>query len=317
MPRLALLLCAALAASLVLVPGAAQARTSVRVGVGDQQISMFDQPAFQRAKFKRVRYFIAWNAMDDDAARLAASAFVQRARRDGFSVLLHVSSDNLEIKRAKLPSVAQYKSKVGRLVSYFRGLGVREFGTWNEANHASQPTYRSPTRAAQFFREMYRMVKGRCSSCAVVALDVLDQTGVERYMQTWYRALSATYRRRATLVGIHNYGDVNRLRTTFTRNIIRQSHHYNRSTRFWFTETGGIVKFGRSFLCSTSRAASRLKYMFKLARTYHSSGVERAYVYNWTGAGCNARFDAGLTGADGSTRKGYSVLRQQLPNYLR
>jgi hypothetical protein len=65
----------------------------------------------------------------------------------------------------------------------------------------------------------------------VVALDVLDQT-VERYMQTWYRALSATYRRRATLVG-------------------------------------------------------------------------------------NARFDAGLTGADGSTRKGYSVLRQQLPNYLR
>jgi hypothetical protein len=317
MPRLALLLLAALAASLVLVPGAAQARTSVRVGVGDQQISMFDQPAFQRAKFKRVRYFIAWNAMDDDAARLAATAFVQRARRDGFSVLLHVSSDNLAIKKAKLPSVAQYKSKVGRLVSYFRGLGVREFGAWNEANHASQPTYRSPTRAAQFFREMYRMVKGRCSSCAVVALDVLDQTGVERYMRTWYRALSATYRRRATLVGIHNYGDVNRLRTTFTRNIIRQSHHYNRSTRFWFTETGGIVKFGRSFPCSTSRAASRLKYMFKLARTYHSSGVERAYMYNWTGAGCNARFDAGVTGPDGSTRKGYTVLRQQLPNYLR
>jgi hypothetical protein len=269
------------------------------------------------AKFKRVRYFIAWNAMDDAAARLAARAFVVRARRDGFSVLLHVSSDDLRIKRAKLPSVAQYKSKVGRLVTYFRGLGVREFGTWNEANHASQPTYRSPTRAAQFFREMYRMVKGHCSSCAVVALDVLDQTGVERYMQTWYRALSATYRRRATIVGIHNYGDVNRLRTTFTRNIIRQSHRYNRSTRFWFTETGGIVKFGRSFPCSTSRAASRLKYMFKLARTYRSSGVDRAYVYNWTGAGCNARFDAGLTGPDGSTRRGYTVLRQQLPNFLR
>jgi hypothetical protein len=242
---------------------------------------------------------------------------VQRARRDGFSVLLHVSSDNLQIKKAKLPSVAQYKSKVGRLVTYFRGLGVREFGTWNEANHASQPTYRSPTRAAQFFREMYRMVKGRCSSCAVVALDVLDQTGVERYMRTWYRALSSTYRRRATIVGIHNYGDVNRRRTTFTRNIIRQSHKYNRSTRFWFTETGGIVKFGRSFPCSTSRAASRLKGMFELARTYHSSGVDRAYVYNWTGAGCDARFDAGLTGPDGSTRAGYSVLRQQLPNFLR
>jgi len=150
-----------------------------------------------------------------------------------------------------------------------------------------------------------------------VALDVLDQTGVERYMQTWYRALSATYRRRATLVGIHNYGDVNRVRTTFTSSIIRQAHRYNGSTNFWFTETGGIVKFGRNFPCSTSRAASRLKNMFKLARTYHSSGVQRAYVYNWTGAGCNARFDAGLTAPDGSPRAAYTVLRQQLANFLR
>jgi hypothetical protein len=136
-------------------------------------------------------------------------------------------------------------------------------------------------------------------------------------MRTWYQALSATYRRRATLVGIHNYGDVNRVRTTFTSSIIRQAHKYNRSTKFWFTETGGIVKFGGSFPCSTSRAASRLKNMFQLARTYHSSGVERAYVYNWTGAGCDARFDAGLTAPDGATRQAYTVLRQQLPNFLR
>jgi hypothetical protein len=252
MHRRLLLLLAALTACLVLVPAGAQARTGVRVGIGDQQASMFDQPAFQRAKFRRVRYFIAWNAMDNAPARLAARAFVQRARRDGFSVLLHVSSDDLRIRKARLPSVAQYKSKVGRLVTYFRGLGVREFGAWNEANHASQPTYRSPTRAAQFFREMYRMVKGRCSACAVVALDVLDHTGVERYMRSWYRALSPTFRRRATVVGIHNHGDVNRLRTTFTRNIIRQSHKYNRSTRFWFTETGGS-----SSSAAASRAARR------------------------------------------------------------
>jgi hypothetical protein len=303
--------------ALVVVAGAAQARTGVRVGIGDQQVTMFDNPAFQRAKLKRVRYFIAWNAMDDDGARLAARAFVQRARQDGFGVLLHVSSDDLRIKKATLPSVAQYRSKVGRLVAYFRGLGVREFGAWNEVNHASQPTYRSPTRAAQFFREMYQTVKGRCASCGVVALDVLDQTGVERYMRSWYRALSATYRRRATIVGIHNYGDVNRLRTTFTRSIIRQAHKYNRATRIWFTETGGIVKFGSSFPCSTSRAASRLRYMFTLARIYRSSGVDRAYVYNWTGAGCAARFDAGLAAPDGSTRPAYTVLRQQLPNFLR
>src|SRR4051812_5489155 len=247
---------------LALAPAVADARIPIRVGIGDQQISMFDNAAFQRAKFKRVRYFIAWNAMDDSRQRLAARAYVLRARQSGISVLTHVSTAATRIKKAHLPSVRAYYSKVGRLVKYFRSLGVRDFGTWNEANHASQPTYRSPTRAASFFRVMYRLVKPHCSSCGVVALDVLDQVGVERYMRSFFRALTPTYRRRATVVGIHNYGDVNRRRTTYTRAIIRQAHHYNSRTRFWFTETGGIVKFGRSFPCNTVRAANRIGTMF-------------------------------------------------------
>src|SRR3954449_7075018 len=306
-----------LVATSLLVPAAAQARIPIRVGIGDQSITMFDQPAFQRAKFERVRYFVPWNIMDNPGQVTAATLFVRRARADHFQVLLHVSTDNYTIKKAKLPSVSAYKSKVGRLVRYFRGLGVRDFGAWNEANHASQPTYRSPTRAADFFREMYRLVKPHCRTCGVVALDVLDQTGVERYMRSFYRHLSPTYRRRATLVGIHNYGDVNRKRTTFTRNMIQQAHKYNRSTKFWLTETGGIVKFGSSFPCSTSRAAARIKTMFSLARKYRRSGIQRLYVYNWTGAGCSARFDAGLTNPDGSPRAGYTVLRSALSNYLR
>jgi hypothetical protein len=315
--RRSLCLILTLAAALALAPAAAQARLPIRVGIGDEQVAMFDNPAFQRAKFKRVRYFVAWNVMDDAAQRLRARAYVLRARQSGISVLIHVSTDDTRIKKAHLPSVSAYRSKVGRLVRYFRGLGVRDFGAWNEANHASQPTYRSPTRAADFFREMYRLVKPHCRTCGVVALDVLDQTGVERYMRSFYRHLSATYRRRATVVGIHNYGDVNRLRTTFTRNMIQESHRYNRSTKFWLTETGGIVNFGASFPCSTSRAASRIKTMFSIAKRYRRSGIQRMYVYNWTGAGCAARFDAGLTNPDGSPRPAYNTLRGALSNYLR
>jgi hypothetical protein len=164
---------------------------------------------------------------------------------------------------------------------------------------------------------MYRLVKARCSGCGVVALDVLDQRGVESYMRGFYRALSPTFRRRATIVGIHNYGDVNRRRTTFTRSIITQARRYNRGTRFWFTETGGIVKFGRSWPCNTTRAANRITTMFSLARRFRSSGVNRIYVYNWTGAGCSARFDAGLTTPSGAPRRAYTVFRRNLANYLR
>src|SRR4051812_20753007 len=303
--------------ALAIVPAAASARNPIRVGIGDQQAAMFDNPSFQRAKFKRVRYLVAWNVMDNAGQRLSARAYVKRARAAGMQVLLHVSTDDYTIKKAKLPSTATYRRQVRRIVRYFRDLGVRDFGVWDEANHASQPTWDTPSHAALFFREMYRAVKGRCRSCGVVALDVLDQTGVERYMRSFYRRLSSTYRRRATIVGIHNYGDVNRKRTTFPRNITRQAHHYNRHTKFWLTETGGIVKFGRSFPCSTSRAASRLSWMFSLAKRYRRSGIQRLYVYNWTGAGCAARFDAGLTTPSGTPRAGYRYLRKVLPSYSR
>jgi hypothetical protein len=136
-------------------------------------------------------------------------------------------------------------------------------------------------------------------------------------MQSFYRRLTPTYRRRATIVGIHNYGDVNRRRTTVTRSIIQQAHHYNPSTRFWLTETGGLVKFGSDFPCSTTRAANRLSWMFHLANLYRRSGIERLYIYNWTGAGCDARFDAGLTSPSGTPRAGYSYLRKVLPQYER
>ncbi len=309
-------LCAAVFV-LAVVAGAAQARSPVRIGIGDQSTVMFDQAPFAALKLKRVRYFIPWNAMDHRDQRLQARAFVKRARAAHMQVLLHLSTDDFTSKKAHLPSVRAYRSQVRRLVRYFRALGVREFGTWNEANHASQPTYRSPTRAADFFREMYRAVKSRCRTCAVIALDVLDQRGVDRYIARFFAHLSSTYRRRATIVGLHNYGDVNRRRTTYTRSMIRTTHRYNHRTRFWLTETGGLVKLGTSFPFSETRAAHRIDTLFSLVKRYRRSGIDRVYLYNWTGVGRDARFDAGLVDEHGVPRKGYATLRRHLASYSR
>jgi hypothetical protein len=309
--------CLSGAFGLAFVPVVAQARIPIRVGIGDEDPGMFGQVAFQRLHVKRVRFFIPWNAIGNPTALSAATAFVEQARAHHIQVLLHLSTDNYASKQAHLPSVAQYRSEVRRLVPYFRRLGVREFGTWNEVNHASEPTYRSPTRAAEFFKELYRTVKGACRSCTVIALDVLDQAGVTRYMRSFYRALSPTWRRRASIVGIHNYSDVNRQRTSGTAGIIRQAHAFNPRTHFWLTETGGLVKFGRSFPCNQTRASHRLRTMFSIADHFRRSGIDRIYIFSWTGAGCSARFDAGLTNPDGSVRPGYLYVRSKLPSYLR
>jgi len=313
MRRLPATLIAAVLGLLALAPAQAPAAYDVRIGIGDQQVAMFDNPAFQGLRIKRVRYFVRWDVMRRPADRAAARAYVLRARRARTSVLLHISSDNLVRKRARLPKLSRYRSDVTRLVKYFRRLGVREFGARNEANHDSQATYRSPKRAAQ----EYLVVRGAAGrNATIVALDVLDQRGVERYIQRFYRALKPADRRRARIVGIHNYSDVNRRRTSGMRGIIRAVRRQNRSAQFWLTETGGVVNFGRSFPYDVNRAANRTKFMFDTVARFRRD-IKRLYVYNWTGAPQTARFDAGLINPDGSPRPAYATFRQQLRRFKR
>src|SRR5918998_4544960 len=127
---------------------------------------------------------------------------------------MHISSDNLTRRKAKLPSKRRYKRLVTRLVKHYRAQGVREWGSRNEANHDSQATWKSPRRAAYEFK----IVKRVCKRCTVVGLDLLDQRGSQRYIRRFFRALgSRKWRRRVSIVGIHNYADVNRKRTSGMR----------------------------------------------------------------------------------------------------
>jgi hypothetical protein len=318
-------LCALIA--LLAVPAAASAaRTNVAVGIGDQAPEMFDQKNFKALKVKKVRYFIRWNAIDDPAQLGAADAYVARAKASGTRVLMHISTDvlvravdakRLKVKAAKLPSVKQYKRKVGALVRRYGGKQL-DWGVWNEANHDTQPTYKSPKRAAQFFLAMRSMCKG----CTIVALDVLDQAGVNRYIDRFYGALGKK-KGLAKLVGIHNYSDTNRRRSTGTQLILRTVKRHNRRADFWLTETGGIAKFGRQFPCSSKkpgkaekRQANAVKYMFTLTRKFRRD-IKRLYVYNYTGADCKTRFDAGLVRSNGKPRPAYKVVKNALKTFKR
>ncbi len=296
----------------LLVAAPAHSAYNVRVGIGDQNASMFSHPDFQKLKIKRVRYFIPWHAMTQPHEMQRATEYVNAAKAAKASVFMHISSDNLTRKKAKLPSKRVYRREVTALVKHFRRMGVREWGSRNEANHDSQATWKSPSRAAWEFR----IVKSACRACTVVGLDVLDQRGVERYIARFYRALSPKWRRRASIVGIHNYSDVNRKRTSGTRAIMRATRRYNRRASFWLTETGGVVALGSTFKYSPKRAAARLGYMFKITKRYRRS-IKRLYIYNWTGAPRGFRFDAGLVNPDGSRRPGYRVVARNIKRFKR
>jgi hypothetical protein len=318
------LLCSFLAV-IVLVPAApAAGRSSIRVGVADQSPAMFDSPYFKQLKTKRTRYFVPSDVMRDAGERARARAFVLAARANGISTLLHISTTDLRSKRGPIVSTTRYRRDVGRIVAYFRKLGVRDFGAWNEVNHKTQETWNRVGNAVSYFKSMYSAVRRRCPTCAVVGLDMLDQVGSDRYIRSFYARLSRTWRMRLKVVGIHNYSDVNRGRSTGTAKIINTVRRYNKRTRFWFTETGALASFRGSFPYSEARQAARMTNMFSFASRYRSRGVERVYSYNFFGIeneghGCGkaCRFDAGLVDPDGTPRPVFATFKSKLAVYSR
>jgi hypothetical protein len=302
---------------LLAIPSAASAKTNVAVAVGDQSPQMFDDANWQALKLKKTRYFIEWNAIQQPAEIADADKFVAAARAHGVKVLMHISTDDINSKpRRPLPSVSAYKSSVGALIKRYRAQGVTDWGVWNEANHKSQPTAKNPKRAAQFYTTM----KSLCNGCKIVALDVLDQAGVEKYIASWLKAAGSAGRS-AKVIGVHNYSQVNRRITEKNASnkypgvgrILKAIRKRNTVAKLWLTETGGVAAFGGSFPCDTSRQANRTKYMFDLIKKYDKN-IERLYSYNWFGAGCTSGFDGGLVEANGAARPALATFRAGLKN---
>ena len=90
---------------------------------------------------------------------------------------------------------------------------MKTFAPWNEANHVSQPTSKSPKRAAQY----YDVLRKECKGCKVLAADVLDQSNVTSYLRSFIRYSH----NRGRIWGLHNYKDVNRRQSKGLTNVLR------------------------------------------------------------------------------------------------
>ena len=123
-------------------------------------------------------------------------------------------------------------------------------------------------------------------------------------MSGWIRTFLRNAKGKARIFGLHNYVDVNRKRSSGTRELLRLV-----PGQVWMTETGGILTFLPAFKTNEKRQATATHYMFALADKYDTrkrglrSKVTRLYNYKWYGESKGARFDAGLVAKDGKARK--------------
>jgi len=304
-------LVACLTAALVLAGCALSASPSkseaaVLVGVGDQDAGMFTDPLFTQLGVKRARYFPSWNVALKAEEAGWLDQWLAQAEASGTEPLISffaARGSACPKKPCKLPTVRQYTKAFREFRE--RWPDVKVISPWNEANHRSQPTFKNPKRAAQY----YNVVRKYCRGCKIVAADVIDEVNMER----WLRDFKKTAKK-PRIWGLHNYRDTNKRkgqRLGGTKRLLKAV-----KGEVWLTETGGIVKFvlpnGHTlFKKSESRANKATKRMFALAKRYRSR-IKRLYIYHWKQPATKNRFDAGLIRKDGTARPAYTTVRRQL-----
>lgn len=300
---------------LLAVPSGAQAKLTI--GIAENNPQMFTDPLFTQLGAEHSRVVVSWNVMtrrgDDEINRVGW--YLDAARAAGVRPLVtfeHARGDATICRKrkhrrkaqCKLPSAKAYEKNLRLFKARFPD--VRDVVAWNEINHFTQPTYKSPKAAARFTQIARKVFKGG----TVVAADILDQADSTRAKRPTFRSATRYvkrfrryYKGPRKVCGVHNYSDINRFRSTGTRAVIKALG----CKQIWLTEAGGIYKFS-GFKASQKRQLKATKFMFKLARS--NKRIKRLYVYTWFGA-VTPRFDAGLV-ADGKARKAYREVRRRM-----
>jgi hypothetical protein len=295
---------------------AAPAQADFKVGMANQDAAMFDDARFKSLNIKRVRFLVPYDWTKHRGQKAEVDLFMRKAQETNTEVLAHFTSRRgcynngrySRSKKCRAPSVRKYIRAFKRFRKDFPS--AKTLGVWNEGNHVSQPLHNKPALAARYFLA----ARKACRSCTLVAADVLDGSN----MMSWVNAFKRKAGSKAKIWGLHNYGDVNRYRSSGTAALLRAV-----PGQVWATETGGILKFLPAFKRSAKRQNRATKYMFKLFRRYDSrlpgmrSRLTRLYNYQWSGAPRSARFDAGLVGPTGKPRTAYRTFKRLARPYDR
>jgi hypothetical protein len=271
----------------------------VTVGIGEPDPELFQDSRFGATGIRHARIVVPYDVVKAGGLPLeVADVWLDRARRDGVEPLVSFGhAYGSRRKQFRLPSVREYANRVAEFRA--RYPWVREFATWNEANHPGvQPTGRHPRRTAVYYRALRR----QCPECTVVAVEVLLTHSWRTWR--WIRRFRERAGRGPHIFGLHNYPDVTRLRYLNTRLFLRRLPH----ARVWLTETGGVVRFGR-WKHNERRAARAVRHVFRMASAFPR--IERMYLYHWRDSG-NKSWDSALISRDGVERDGYWELLRGL-----
>jgi hypothetical protein len=274
------------AAVALIVPATAAAAPAV--GLSEQDTAMFTNKHFKSLKVRQARVVVGWDVLKNPFEKAYLDSWLAGAKRAKVRPLVSFNASRIPGQESKLPSV-----------------------TWNEGNHISQPTFKRPDRAAQYFD----VLASACRGCRIAAADVLDD---KKNMTSWLRKFSRKAKHKGKIWGLHNYVDANAFKSAGTKRMLRAV-----KGQIWFTETGGLVKryqrkrpgiSARWVRHSLKHAGKATGYVFKLAAL--SRRVTRVYIYHFMpSTRKGATWDSALIDARGRPRPSYRVVKSYVKKH--
>lgn len=268
-------------------------RASPLIGLADNRRETLSDHRFAATGIKRVRVAVPYDDVTTGGARLAVQdAFFQAARAAGVDPL--VSFYRSYAKPDALPSRAKFAVAVRAFRK--RYPWVRAYSVWSEPNFGVQPTSRSPERTAEFYEDLRRQCRGRCT---VVAGDYrLDAGSASRHWLARYqRAIGAG----PHIWGLSAFEDTARRSASLTRAFLRRTRG-----PVWVDEVGAARSRGPG---ADERQRREMAYLVdRYARL--SPRIKRIYIYSWRAVPGARGFDSALLAADGTARPAYRELNR-------
>ena len=295
----------ALLIALALLVTAPASAGAVVVGIGDQKPDMFGDARFHALNIKHARLTVPWDAMRHGWQVAEVDAWMNAARDTGVRPL--VSFGHSRVRRHSLPKPHVFAREFRKVRE--RYPWVRDFATWNEANHCGEPVCRREKLVASYFRKLQL----ECPRCRILAAEVLDMPNMLKWVRRFHRAYRRYDMGAPRLWGLHNYVEANRFRTGSVRQLLRRTRG-----RVWLTEVGGIVKrraitrHSVTGIPESKRHAARVT-RFLLRRVLpRFRRVKRIYLYHWNSSTRRDTWDSAFIGPDDRARPALRVLRRHL-----
>jgi len=303
-----------LTVTLLLIAGLAAAAPSgasaAAFGIADQQPSTFTNPLYKPLKLKLARYIAPYDVVSDPAQLQRFTAWYLAAIAAKQRLFVSFEHSRTAGKEQRLPSKREYTAAMKAFKKLFPK--VKEINTWNEVNKCQRgsDTEGQPkkickgAKGAAILNMYYGVSRSVFKGSKIIPLDVLDERNPAPAL-AYIKAFKKIAKPAPKIWGLQNYSDTNRFSQTRTKKLIKA---IGAKGEIWVLESGGQLKLGSS-VPGEAKAAKALKCMFKIAK---NKRIKRVYIYQFNGANPEDRFDAGLIGPDGTTKRlGYDVVRKR------